>query len=159
MSAIFIVLLIYWCYIIDIDCLSPSSISTISIRGHPETQKLPISLSRQWKVYTYDFQELTSVENEDLDDQKGWIYPSSFDTLYLPSDLPPPLLAPALGVVVVHGTPRYIMPSTILSLQTPDKAWRNRGVCSLPRAFAWIDLFGPFTPALEHVRNPFVLSC
>ena len=36
------------------------------------------------------------------------------------------------------------MPSITLSLQTPDKIWRNRGLNSLPRACCWIDLFSPY---------------
>jgi hypothetical protein len=124
--------------------------SFISIRGHPQSQRLPISHTKHWDVYTYDFNDLNMVESQNSED--GWIYPTSFDTLYLPSDLPRPVLHPALGVVLVHGSPRYIMPSIITTLETPDRIWRNRGICSLPRAHAWIDLFAPFTPKLSDLK-------
>lgn len=32
----------------------------------------------------------------------------------------------------------YIMPSVVLTLTTPSKEWRNRGLSSIPRAKAWI---------------------
>ena len=37
------------------------------------------------------------------------------------------------------------MPSVILTLETPGKSWRNRGMCSVPRASVWIDLFGEYS--------------
>lgn len=129
---------------------SQVSRSFVSIRGHPQSQRLPLSHTKHWDVYTYTFNDLKLVENEDS--EKGWIYPTSYDTLYLPSDLPRPVLHPALGVALVHGSPRYIMPSIITILETPDRVWRNRGICSLPRAHAWIDLFAPFTPALSELK-------
>lgn len=47
------------------------------------------------------------------------------------------------------------MPSTVLSLETPARVWRNRGVCSLPRAKVWLDLFGPFTPPIDQLELSF----
>jgi len=87
---------------------------------------------------------------------EGWVNPNSFSELYLPSDLPLPNCAPALGVVISNGTPRFIMPSLVLSLETPERVWRNRGACSLPRARAWIDVFGMYaSPIVKSLE----LSC
>eukprot|EP01040_Poterioochromonas_malhamensis_P005115 gene5115-5478_t len=112
----------------------------IHIRGHDRLQKLPVTLTKSWKLWTFD--SLT----EQLD---------PVETLYLPADLPPPSLKPALGVGISNGVARYLMPSLVLSLETPDKIWRNRGILSLPRAWAWIDLYSEFAPQLKDLR----LSC
>lgn len=120
----------------------------ISIRGNPSVQMLPMPHTAGWATWTFDG-TLSRVED---DREEGWVPCTTYDTLYLPADLPPPQAQPALGIVVTHGTLRYCMPSMILSLSTPDRAWRNRGLNSLPRAHAWIDLFSPLTPRLESLR-------
>lgn len=106
----------------------------IHIRGHYQLQRLPTSLTSSWPIWTLQQHNvLTPVETHLSGD--GWLDPSSYSSLYLPSDLPMPLAKPALGIALANGVPRYIMPSVILTLDTPDKSWRNRGLCSLPRAW------------------------
>ena len=122
----------------------------ISIRGHSPVQHLPFSAASNWPSWTFDKGQLKRVEDS-LDDD-GWVNPLSFENLYFPSDLPIPLARPSLGVVVTSGTPRYIMPSVILTVETPDRLWRNRGLCSLPRARAWIDLFSVYVPPIKNIR-------
>jgi len=127
--------------------LSLSSISLISIRGGNSVQSLPISMARSFNCYTFNdmTRELDRVEGtSDSDSNEGWVNPTSFTELYCPKDLPLPKVTPSIGVCVVQGIPRYIMPSIVLSLETPDRVWRNRGLSSLPRAHAWIDLFSPY---------------
>ena len=129
--------------------VSSNKLKSISIRGHPKPQQLPFQSTIDWNIYTYENKCLTLVEN---DLTEGWVNPTSYDTLYLPSDLPLPKICPALGIVVANGVPRYIMPSIITYLQTAANLWRNRGVNSLPRSHAWIDLFAVFTPKLSQLR-------
>lgn len=127
----------------------------IHIRGHDRLQKLPVTLTKSWKVWTFDSitEQLDSVETVQTGD--GWLDPTTFSQLYLPADLPTPNLKPALGVGISNGVARYLMPSLVLSLETPDKIWRNRGILSLPRAWAWIDLYSEFAPQLKDLH----LSC
>lgn len=66
--------------------------------------------------------------------------------------MPAPRALPGLGVVVASGVPRYIMPTIVLTLETPERVWRNRGLCSLPRARAWIDLFSQYAPPVNRLR-------
>jgi hypothetical protein len=82
----------------------------------------------------------------------GWCNPTSFDTLFLPADLPLPMARMALGVVMANGSPRYLMPSMVLTLETPGQVWRNRGLNSLPRASAWIDMFAPFALSVDALK-------
>lgn len=129
----------------------------ISLRGGDVVQRLPRGLTSSWNIWNYDIHsnQLDKVENDnDLNNEVGssWINPTTYDSLFLPSDLPNPKIAPALGLVMANGSPRYIMPSMIMTLETPDKIWRNRGLNSLPRASAWIDLFGPFVGELCNYR-------
>lgn len=122
-----------------------SSLQFVSIRGGNSIQSLPINMAKSFNTYTYNEQtmNLEKVEN-DLSDETGWCNPTSFTELYLPKDLPIPKCVPSLGIAVIQGVPRYIMPSIILSLETPERIWRNRGLNSLPRAHSWIDLFSPY---------------
>mmetsp|Transcript_18258 Transcript_18258/g.18327 ORF Transcript_18258/g.18327 Transcript_18258/m.18327 type:complete len:318 (-) Transcript_18258:168-1121(-) len=124
--------------------------SFISIRGHSPVHKLPFNMASSWPVWTFENGAINRVE--DHMDEEGWVNPSSFEKVFCPSDLPLPRAQPGLGVVVASGTPRYIMPSIILTLETADKSWRNRGVCSVPRARAWIYLFAMFAPSLKNLR-------
>ena len=125
----------------------------IAIRGHPKVQQIPFTYPQLWKTWTC---ELSALHPQDIlkpieDEQNGggWVNPTSFDTLFLPSDLPLPLARPALGLVMANGSPRYLMPSIVLTLETPDNLWRNRGLCSLPRADAWIDMFSAYAAPIE----------
>ena len=126
--------------------------SKISIRGHSTPQAIPMASVQNWPVWSYDIDgDLLGSELVPVPDAlnggtygDGWIAPSTFDELFLPADLPMPQFTPALGICVAQGVPRYVMPSCILSLATPEGEWRNRGLKSLPRAQAWIDAFSPF---------------
>lgn len=141
-------------FVLTLTLLGLCHCTFVNIRGGDTgLQRLPKTFTNSWRIWTYDIHKnvLTPVENGQ-ETQDGWTNPTSYDSLYLPADLPSPRISPALGVVVVHGSPRYIMPSVILSLETPDRKWRNRGLCSLPRAHAWIDLFGPFVANLDLFR-------
>jgi hypothetical protein len=125
----------------------------IKIKGHPRPQSLPMAMTKSWPVWTCDLENkanpLTLVEGEE---QGAWVNPTSYESLFLPSDLPLPNMRHALGVALANGVPRYIMPSIVLTLETPAAVWRNRGVASLPRANSWIDLFAAFSPQLSSLR-------
>jgi hypothetical protein len=115
--------------------------SMITIRGGPSLQRLPFSYMQTAPIYSFVDGQFEAVEG--AGDEGGWVAPTSFSELYLPADLPLPKCVPALGVCLANGVPRYIMPSVITTLSTPDRTWRNRGVNSVPRASHWIDVFSP----------------
>jgi len=124
--------------------ISISLSSLISIRGGNSVQSLPFNMAKSFATYTF-YQQNTYLEKvESIEDDNGWVNPVSFSELYCPKDLPLPTTKPALGICLVQGVPRYIMPSLVLSLETPAKTWRNRGLNSLPRAHSWIDVFSPY---------------
>jgi hypothetical protein len=127
---------------------------TVSIRGHPQPQSLPMAHCNSWPVWTCELKSDNGqiIEQVDSNDEEGWVNPNSFETLFCPSDLPMPLARPAIGVVMANGSPRYLMPSVVLSLQTPSRMWRNRGLNSIPRAKAWIDMFAAFASPIDRLK-------
>lgn len=134
--------------------MSSSALGTpdmVKIRGHHKLQQLPASLTKTWNTWTLDKGELVKVPTV-ASDSEDWVDPVSYESLYLPEDLPVPRCRPAIALGVANGAARYVMPSVILSLNTPSQLWRNRGVCSLPRASAWLDLFSEFAPRLADLR-------
>lgn len=149
MVSLYLFLIIEVIYLLSFEC------RIISIRGHAVPQSLPASMTAGWKVWTFNSvsRSLEAVESDS--DGGDWLNPTSFEEIYLPRDLPVPVARPALGILLHCGVPRYVMPSVILTLETPTQVWRNRGLNSLPRAAAWIDLFAPYTPRLSSLR----LSC
>ena len=100
---------------VSIDC------RIISIRGHASPQSLPASMTAGWRVWTFDSVSRLLVAVESESDDGDWLNPTSFEELYLPRDLPVPKALPALGVLLHCGIPRYIMPSVILTLETPTQ--------------------------------------
>eukprot|EP00981_Chlorochromonas_danica_P009225 scaffold2573_cov202-Ochromonas_danica.AAC.2 len=91
----------------------------------------------------------------DSHETEDWVYPTSYDSLYLPADLPSLSYQPALGIAIANGLPRYLMPSIILTAQTTKgskRIWRNRGMNSLPRAHVWIDVFSENAPMLTSLQ-------
>lgn len=124
----------------------------IHIRGHNHLQRLPSEMASSWQTWTLNANAGSLVPVENHISSEGWVNPTSYGSLYLPADLPLPSVRPAVGFGISNGVARYLMPSVVLTLDTPSKTWRNRGICTLPRAWAWIDLFAENTPDLHRLR-------
>jgi len=133
----------------------------VSIRGNQKNQAIPFSLTYNWAVYTVDFSTKSLLQQVEIpgssyDDTTGiqetWVNPTSYTNLFLPSDLPLPDASLCLGVALSNGSPRYIFPSLSLSLETPSRLWRNRGINSLPRSKVWLDVFSPYCPSLSSLK-------
>ena len=133
----------------QVNALSQTGVATVRIRGHESIQYFPTTLTSTWKSWTYDYQTCTAVDDTR---DGGWVNPTSFDQLFLPADLPIPRGQLGLGVGLHNGVLRYVMPSALMFLETPGKLWRNRGLASLPRAHAFLDLYAPFSPPIEELR-------
>ena len=120
----------------------------IKIRSSGKCEYIPSTSISYWPSWTYQNGELLQTENND---EEGWVNPITLDDLYLPADLPLPKCRPSLGIGITNGQLRYLMPSVVLTLETPDRVWRNRGIQSLPRADAWIDLYTSFS--VEYIKR------
>lgn len=137
--------------------VSMTEAAFVSIRGHAAPQRLPQASVRSWPSYTYDMfpmfgdAELERVPDPLGEDDECWTNSNTFSELFLPADLPAPQYVPALGICVAQGVPRYVMPSCLLYLETPEGRWRNRGLNTLPRATAWVDTFSEFGSTSLHL--------
>ena len=73
--------------------------SLIAIKGHSKAQSLPQSLVINWKSWTFDSTSDTLIPVEN-DEDEGWVNPTSFNQLFLPSDLPLPKVIVAIVIII-----------------------------------------------------------
>lgn len=73
-------------------------------------------------------------------EEDGWVDPFSFEELWLPSDLPAPVMRPCISAVAKDGQIRYLLPALEFSVQAGGKLWWNRGMNSIPVAGRWMDV-------------------
>ena len=99
------------------------------------SDRLPVSFISQWPTWVLSTNgELSRIPSEETE---GFCQPSSVDELWHPVDLRPPQCQLALGLHVRDGAIRHLFPA--LDLSFDGGLHRNRGLCSLPRAFRWVD--------------------
>lgn len=101
-------------------------------------QQLPLSYCERWPVWVCspDAASVTQIPSEG--DGQSWVNPLTFEQLWLPEDLPPPRCAPAVGLVLSNGEPRYVFPCVESVLSTGAQLWHNRGLNSVPLAKTWL---------------------
>jgi hypothetical protein len=132
--------------------------------------RIPASFVRDWSTWVLkEDGTLAKIPDDD-----GFVQPASIDELWQPIDLKRPELRLALGIHVCvssfyacgliydvcrhslsrilsrfrrGGVIRQLMPAVDVSLD--GGLHRNRGMCSVPRAHAWID----FTNSLDEWDN------
>jgi hypothetical protein len=121
-----------------------SSLSTrISIRSPSDPlvplQQLPAAWTESWPTWLVESDAKFSLIPQD--ETTGHVNPISYDSLYLPLDLKAPKCRPCLGIHVRDGTIRHILPAVDTALEsTKDHIiYRNRGMCSVPRAHTWME--------------------
>jgi hypothetical protein len=78
---------------------------------------------------------LSIIPDEETGD--GFVTPTSIDKLFQPIDLKRPEMKLALGIHVRSGQIRHVMPSLDISYE--NGLHRNRGLCSVPLAYSWVD--------------------
>lgn len=127
-------------------CVAVDSIEMF--RGpYTKPEFLPIGMARgfpKWILAAVDSEgepELRPMFNSaSYGEEDGWVDPFSFEELWLPSDLPAPVMRPSLSCVAKDGQIRYLMPALELSVQAGGKLWWNRGMNSIPLAARWMDV-------------------
>lgn len=99
----------------------------------PGADFLPASFVSSWPTWVLDDdKELTKIP-----DSNGFLPPTSLQELWQPIDLEQPQLRLAVGLHVRDGVIRHVLPAVDLSFE--ETAHRNRGLCSVPRAYHWLD--------------------
>jgi len=112
----------------------------IGMGAAKKEQMLPMSMVDHFPVWLYQDSELHQIYNNDDPPQGGWVDPISWGELWLPEDLPLPVMRPAVAAIVRDGVVRYLMPGLDVSIQAGGKLWWNRGMCSFPLASKWADV-------------------
>ena len=96
------------------------------------SERLPSSFVRDWPTWILSDSGLFSKVPAD----KGFVDPTTIDEIWQPIDLKQPECRLALGLHIRNGQIRHVMPAVDLSF---DGEHRNRGLCSYPRAYSWVD--------------------
>ena len=94
--------------------------------------RLPASFISDWPTWVLD----DDLSWKKIPDSDGFVPPASLDELWQPVDLKSPQCTLAVGLHVRDGTIRHVLPAVDLTL---DNQHRNRGLCSVPRAYQWMD--------------------
>ena len=113
-----------------------------------QTDRLPASLISNWPTWTLNLEE---SKWEKIPDSDGFVPPTSISELWQPQDLKPPQCQLAVGLHIRDGMIRHILPAVDLSLKAEDNndEHRNRGLCSVPRAYEWMDFGAAMAGGLD----------
>lgn len=112
-------------------------------------ERLPVSFVANWPTWVIlleaaqdsDSKEISFTKIPDANDEGGFVSPVSIDELWQPVDLKQPQCRLALGLHVRDGIIRHVYPAVDLSFDDGHHGMqhRNRGLCSVPVAFSWMD--------------------
>lgn len=100
---------------------------------------LPCSFVSSWPTWVLDNNDDDNDLLTKIPDDGGFLPPTSVDELWQPIDLQPPQLRLAVGLHVRDGVIRHVLPAVDLCFSDTTTKHRNRGLCSVPRAYQWMD--------------------
>jgi hypothetical protein len=102
--------------------------------GSSSSDRLPVSFVSNMPTWVFMDDDSSWTK---IPDDGGFVSPVSVDELWQPLDLKPPDLRLAVGFHVRNGQLRHALPAIDLSYLGGKH--RNRGICSVPRAWQWMD--------------------
>jgi hypothetical protein len=105
--------------------------------------RLPASLVSSWPTYVLDPAATNNNFSKIPDgneDGTGYVTATSLEELWHPQDLILPDCRLALGFHVRDGVVRHVLPAMDLSYHSRQRRHRNRGLCTVPRAWQWMDI-------------------
>lgn len=134
-SVVFVVT-IYFLAVVHAFSSSTTSRQFIELTNplRPDNDRLPVSLVDNWP--TFVLKPTISMNFVKIPDDGGFVNPTSVNSLWQPQDLKQPDCILALGLFVRNGAIRHVFPAVDISF---GGQYRNRGLCSVPRAFQWMD--------------------
>ncbi len=107
----------------------------IEITNLGTKESLPSSFIQRWPNWFLETNgSLSRIPDEESGN--GFVTPTSVEQLFQPIDLKRPEMKLALGLHVRSGQIRHVMPSLDVSY---NGLHRNRGLCSVPLAYTWVD--------------------
>ena len=102
-----------------------------------QAQSLPASFIDSWPTWVLETDGSLERIPDDSDEYNGFVTPTSIDSLWQPIDLIRPKMKLALGIHIRNGSIRHVFPA--LDISYGKHQHRNRGMCSVPRAYTWVD--------------------
>jgi hypothetical protein len=133
-SFVFVYLITCSRQVLGLSVVSPRRyIDITNPAGLGPQDRLPSSLISNWPTWVLDG---NGEVNKVPDTMDGFVAPTSMEELWLPIDLKQPQVRVSLGLHIRDGSIRHLMPAIDVSY---DGKHRNRGLCSLPRAYTWLD--------------------
>lgn len=128
----------------------------IEITNLNRKESIPASFIERWPNWILETDgTLSRIPDETTGDGVGFVTPTSIDQLYQPIDLKRPNMKLALGIHIRSGQIRHIMPS--LDIYYSEGMHRNRGLCSVPLAYNWVD-FGSINSMGDNNRYELRIS-
>lgn len=105
--------------------------------GNGSKESFPASFMERWPTWVLGTDGSLSKIPDKESGGIGYVTPTSIEQLYQPIDLKRPEMTLALGIHVRSGQIRHIMPA--LDISYGNGLHRNRGLCSVPLAYSWVD--------------------
>jgi hypothetical protein len=102
-----------------------------------QAQSLPASFIDSWPTWVLGTDGSLERIPDSSDEDNGFVTPTSIDSLWQPIDLIRPTMKLALGIHIRNGSIRHVFPA--LDISYGNHQHRNRGMCSVPRAYTWVD--------------------
>mmetsp|Transcript_12267 Transcript_12267/g.35032 ORF Transcript_12267/g.35032 Transcript_12267/m.35032 type:complete len:317 (+) Transcript_12267:87-1037(+) len=101
-------------------------------------ESLPASFIERWPNWFLESDgRLVRIPDQETGSASGFVTPTSIDQIYQPVDLKRPEIKLAVGVHIRSGTIRHVLPA--LDVSYGKGLHRNRGLCSVPLAYNWVD--------------------
>jgi hypothetical protein len=117
---------------------SRNFIEITNLNSDGREESLPASFIERWPHWFLETDgSLSRIPDEETGEMIGFVTPTSIEQLYQPIDLKRPEMKLALGIHVRSGQIRHVMPS--LDVSYGEGLHRNRGLCSVPLAYKWVD--------------------
>ena len=124
----------------------PRRVIDITNEFRETVQSLPVSFIAAWPTWILD---QDGALQKIPDDKDGYVNPTSIEEVWHPVDLlRPTILSCALGFHIRDGTIRHVFPAVDVgyphqhatnNTNISNPYYRNRGLCSVPRAYQWIE--------------------
>eukprot|EP00536_Pseudo-nitzschia_multiseries_P018390 jgi/Psemu1/228773/e_gw1.2471.2.1 len=111
-------------------------ITNLNAIGHKES--LPASFIERWPNWFLETDgRLVRIPDEESGGASGFVTAISLEKIYQPVDLKRPEIKLAVGLHIRSGMIRHVLPA--LDVSYGKGLHRNRGLCSVPLAYNWVD--------------------
>lgn len=131
-------------------------ITNLNDVGQTRKESLPASFIERWPNWFLESDgRLFRIPDEETGGATGYVTPTSIEEIFQPVDLKRPEIKLAVGIHFRSGVIRHVLPA--LDISYGNGLHRNRGLCSVPLAYNWVD-FGFLASLGDYNRYRLKLS-